>query len=199
MGRSTAIRYSVLRLSIKIPVWADQHDSEHFPGEIFALGMQYPKFNIPPVELKINPSVPPSKSSYIYIPFAWKNKARERISEMVPTGIIEKVSGDMKRDHCSSMLAVPKGTDDFRLVVDLRGPNCCIIREPHAMPTLDSILAELHGCEWFSTIDLSNAFFHIEIKKESRHFTNFSQATVFIVLNDCHLVSAMLLIFFNQQ
>lgn len=175
LGRSTAIRYSVLRLGRGIPVPATDHDSSSdiFPGEIFAIQKQYPKFKIAPVQLKIDPSVPPSRSSYTNIPFAWKSKARNRISEMEATGIIEKVTGDMKMDHCSSMLAVPKGTDDFRLVVDLRGPNRCIIREPHAMPTLDLILAELHGCEWFSTIDLSNAFFHIEIENNSRHVTNF--------------------------
>ncbi|XP_062538494.1 uncharacterized protein K02A2.6-like [Armigeres subalbatus] len=41
------------------------------------------------------------------------------------------------------------------------------------MPTLESILAKLNGATWFSTIDLANAFFHIELDKESRHLTNF--------------------------
>ncbi|XP_062538807.1 uncharacterized protein K02A2.6-like [Armigeres subalbatus] len=41
------------------------------------------------------------------------------------------------------------------------------------MPTLEQILAELDGAAWFSTIDITNAFFHIELHEESRHLTNF--------------------------
>ncbi|XP_062537680.1 uncharacterized protein LOC134206005 [Armigeres subalbatus] len=79
----------------------------------------------------------------------------------------------MDTTFCSSMLVVPKGKDDIRLVVDLRGPNRYIFRTPFAMPTLEKILAELNGAKWFSTIHLSNAFFHMELDEESRHLTNF--------------------------
>ncbi|KXJ72082.1 hypothetical protein RP20_CCG018979 [Aedes albopictus] len=41
------------------------------------------------------------------------------------------------------------------------------------MPTLEKILAELDGARWFSTIDLSNAFYHVELDRPSRHLTNF--------------------------
>lgn len=42
------------------------------------------------------------------------------------------------------------------------------------MPTLESILMELHVAQWFSTIDLTiMAFFHIELDESSRHLTNF--------------------------
>lgn len=87
--------------------------------------------------------------------------------------IIEPVSHEMDISFCSSMLAIPKGKDDIRLVIDLRGPNQYIIRTPFAMPTLEKILAELNGARWFSTIDLSNAFYHIELDRESRQLTNF--------------------------
>lgn len=60
-----------------------------------------------------------------------------------------------------------------RLVVDLRGPNKCIIRTPFKMPTLETILAKLHGASYFSTLDLSSAFFHVLLDEKSRHLTNF--------------------------
>ena len=41
------------------------------------------------------------------------------------------------------------------------------------MPTLEEILSDLHGAKWFSTIDLTSAFFHIQIAEQSRHLTNF--------------------------
>lgn len=58
-------------------------------------------------------------------------------------------------------------------MIDLRGPNQYILRTPFAMPTLEKILAELEGATWFTTIDLTNAFFHIELHENSRHLTNF--------------------------
>lgn len=89
------------------------------------------------------------------------------------SGIIEEVSDGMDRSFCSSLLVVPKGKDDIRLVIDLRGPNKCIYRTPFKMPTFDSILMELHGSTYFSTIDLTSAYFHVELDKDSRHLTNF--------------------------
>lgn len=87
-------------------------------------------------------------------------------------GIIEKVTESMDRSFCSSLLVVPKGKADIRLVIDLRGPNKCIFRTPFKMPTFESILMELHGAKFFST-DLSSAFYHVPLAEDSRHLTNF--------------------------
>lgn len=95
------------------------------------------------------------------------------IENCVSSGIIEEVNETMDRSFCSSLLAVPKGKDDIRLVIDLRGPNKCIYRTPFKMPTFESILMELHGSTYFSTIDLTSAYFHVELDEDSRHLTNF--------------------------
>lgn len=107
------------------------------------------------------------------IPQALKPLVEERLCQLELADIIERVTEEMDTSFCSSMLVVPKGKDDIRLVIDLRGPNRYVYRTPFAMPTLEGILAELNGASWFSTIDLSNAFFHIELDQESRLLTNF--------------------------
>ncbi|XP_055589592.1 uncharacterized protein K02A2.6-like [Uranotaenia lowii] len=66
-----------------------------------------------------------------------------------------------------------QGKNDIRLVIDLRGPNRYIHRTPFSMPTMESILSDLKGANLFSTIDLSNAYFHVELDESSRHLTNF--------------------------
>lgn len=180
MSRKMATKYSVLDIGWKVPLVKYKQDGtdsgfdrvysvkvNRTPGYIF------PKFNLPAVSLNIDTSVRPRRNTYTNIPYAWQEAAQERIELMESDGIIEKVTAEMDKSHCSAMLAVPKGADDFRLVVDLRSTNQCIIREPHKMPTLESILAELHGSKWFSTIDLSNAFYHVEICKADRYVTNF--------------------------
>ncbi|XP_055632915.1 uncharacterized protein K02A2.6-like [Toxorhynchites rutilus septentrionalis] len=102
-----------------------------------------------------------------------KHAVGQRLDELTAAGIIECVKEPMNTSFCSSMLVVPKGLSDFRLVIDLRGPNRYILRCPYAMPTLEKILAKLERANWFSTIDLSSAFFHIELHEDSRHLTNF--------------------------
>lgn len=181
LSRSTALRYNVLLLGVNVPLPNAKNPA--IIDHLYAIEENnldqttsskiFPKFMMPPVKIKLDLTVEPRRCSYTNIPFAWRAAAKNRLREMEEAGIIERVTGDMDRSHCSALLAVPKGISDFRLVVDLRGPNECVIREPHKMPTLDSILARLADSIWFSTIDLSNAFFHVELAEESRHITNF--------------------------
>lgn len=177
LGRRTALRYSVLQVGLHVPIigcFVNNLDRVG-PGELLAVtkNSEFPRFDVPPVRLAYDKSLPPSRNIFTSIPPAFKEEAERRIKELLSTGIIEKVTNDMDKSFCSSLLVVPKGKNDIRLVVDLRGPNRCIIRSPFRMPTLESILSELHGCCWFSTIDLSSAFHHVVLHEDSRHLTNF--------------------------
>lgn len=177
LGRATACRYSVLMLGLKVPI--NQHSTEQErilqAGEIGAIEASeaFPKFNVPPVKIYYDKTKPPCRNVFVNVPLAVKPLVEKRLQDLVSADIIERVTDGMDTSFCSSMLVVPKGKEDIRLVIDLRGPNRYIHRNPFAMPTLEKILAELDGATWFSTIDLSNAFFHIELDEESRHLTNF--------------------------
>lgn len=178
LGFNTAIRYSILNIGLNVPVRYDQLHSIQSDSYIAKIEQathceEFPKFNIPPVTLKYDTSKPPSRNVYTYVPVAFKELVKQKLNELLTSGIIEEVTPDMDRSFCSSLLVVPKGKDDIRLVIDLRGPNRSIHRTPFKMPTFESILMELHGAQWFSTIDLKNAFFHIELDENSRHLTNF--------------------------
>lgn len=176
LGRSTALRYSVLMLGFCVPVIeGDVQDDQGASSTLASLVISepFPKFNIAPVKINYDKSRPPCRNIFSNIPQAIKPLVEKRLKELIAADIIEPVCEGMDVSFCSSMLAIPKGKHDIRLVIDLRGPNQYIQRTPFAMPTLESIMAELHGAKWFSTIDLANAFFHIELDKESRHLTNF--------------------------
>lgn len=176
LGFNTAIRYSVLDIGLDVPI-RHQHlqvlQRESYYARAVSTVEEFPKFSIPPVSLKYNADMPPARIVYTHIPAAYKELTKQKLNYLLSCGIIEQVTTDMDRSFCSSLLVVPKGKDDVRLVIDLRGPNRCIYRTPFKMPTLESILMELHGATWFSTVDLTNAFFHIELDAGSRHLTNF--------------------------
>lgn len=167
----------MLQIGLNVPVvgGAPSVVEKLIPGEIFAVvsPTEFPKFNVSPVILSYDRTKPPSRIIFTHIPPAFKLETERRLNDLLMSGIIEQVSEGMDKSFCSSLLVVPKGKNDIRLVVDLRGPNKCIIRTPFRMPTLDEILGDLSEAKWFSTIDLTSAFFHVEIHENSRHLTNF--------------------------
>lgn len=173
LSRGTALRYSILQLGLSVPIRSESHFV--FPGEIHTLSVkqEFPKFNVPPVIINYDATMPPSRNIYTNIPPAFRLETERRLNDLLEAGIIERVTSEMDKSYCSSLLVVPKGKNDIRLVVDLRGPNKAIIRSPFKMPTLECIMTDLPNCKWFSTIDMTSAFFHIEIDASSRHLTNF--------------------------
>ncbi|XP_055523219.1 uncharacterized protein K02A2.6-like [Wyeomyia smithii] len=179
LGRATATRYSILLLGLKVPLinenlplqsWCETGDNEIATVQTDAI---FPRFNVPPVEIPYDKTRPPCRNVFMNIPIAVKPIVEKRLDQLLAANIIERVTDGMDTSFCSSMLAIPKGRDDIRLVIDLRGPNRYIQRSPFTMPTLEKILVDLDGAQWFSTIDLTNAFYHIELAENSRHLTNF--------------------------
>lgn len=148
LGYNTAVRYSLLAVGLKVPV--KENSDPEWRCEFSIYGVQgdsnraFPKFNIPAVKLSYDRFMPPSKNVYTHIPAAFKELTKQKLDELKETGIIEKVTKDMDKSFCSSLLVIPKGRSDIRLVVDLHGPNRCIYRTPFKMPNFASILLQLH-------------------------------------------------------
>lgn len=172
LGRETSLRYQVLRFGLDVTVDCSMLASVYVILESTKV-TQFPKFKIPPVRLFINTNVQPRRFTYTSIPLAFEALVKERIKDMEESGIIEELREGMNTSFCSALLVVPKGKKDVRLVVDLRGANKSIIREPHNMPSVDKVMASLFGNVKFSTIDLTNAFSHVVLEEGSRHITNF--------------------------
>lgn len=126
LGRATATRYSVLLLGLKCPLVHEQSLPRPLQRSDIATVWTkevFPKFNIPPVEIHYDKTRPPCRNIFMNIPIAVKPLVKERLDQLLSSNIIEQVKDGMDTSFCSSMLAIPKGKDDIRLVIDLRGPN----------------------------------------------------------------------------
>ncbi|XP_062535403.1 uncharacterized protein K02A2.6-like [Armigeres subalbatus] len=55
----------------------------------------------------------------------------------------------------------------------MRAPNRAIKREYFRLPLLEEMKVKLHGAKFFSKLDLTNAFYHLELHEESRDMTTF--------------------------
>ena len=137
LGRQTATRYSVLQLGLQVPVSLENSRFQLRNGREIATveaNETFPKFNISPIEISYDKTKPPCRNVFMNIPAAVKPLVETRLQHLLSANIIERVTEDMDTSFCSSMLVVPKGRDDIRLVIDLRGPNRYINRTPFSMP-----------------------------------------------------------------
>lgn len=141
---------------------------------------EFPKIPIEGVKFRVNESVTPKQIIRYNIPKAFEAATIKRLQEMEAKGIIERA--DKAQDNVTSvspLMLVPKGTNDFRIVVDYREVNKRIIREPYPMPNLERIWTEIPsagGKIFMTKLDLSDAFFHIELHEDVRHLTTFMTA-----------------------
>ena len=129
------------------------------------------------LELKPGAQLPQHKRIYYLAPT--ESQLMKSILEfMISNGTIEAASprGDnLDKFSCSSFL-VPRSDKNAigRLVVDYSLLNKCLKQEPPAIPTLDHILSELRGSSFYTNLDLSQAFYSIELHPDSREYTRFS-------------------------
>lgn len=131
----------------------------------------FPKMPGVKIRFSIDDTVPPVRNAYYNIPAAYREGARQRLEQMEARGIIERVT--TAPQWISGMSAVPKGKNDFRLVVNMRAPNKAIKREYFRLPLIDEMKVKLHGAKFFTKLDLSDAFYHLELSEESRELTTF--------------------------
>ena len=168
LGRATAIALKVLRLGPEINSCALKPQQTE-PAAPFPVvpGRQ--------VHFDIDPSITPTRNAYYNVPAAYREPAQKRLDEMQAQDIIEDVTEAPR--WISGMSLVPKGKNDFRLVVNMKGPNRAIKKPFYHLPTIDDMRVKLTGASIFSKLDLKNAFYHFELDTESRELTTFQTAT----------------------
>ncbi|MGL5565083.1 MAG: reverse transcriptase domain-containing protein, partial [Plesiomonas sp.] len=69
---------------------------------------------------------------------------------------------------------VPKKDGGLRPILDLRRLNLALRVSKFKMLTLKSILNQIRQGDWFVTIDLKDAYFHIQVVKKHTRFLRFA-------------------------
>lgn len=157
LGRKTSLEMKLLAIGLQV-------------NEISEGAKEFPSIPGPDIEFDIDETVIPTRQAYVNIPAAFRAPATARLRKMELEGIIEKVA---QSRWVSGLSAVPKGKNDFRLVVNMRGPNKAIVRQHHRMPTPEEIRTKLKGAKLFSKLDITSAFHHLKISERSSELTTF--------------------------
>ncbi|XP_055633382.1 uncharacterized protein K02A2.6-like [Toxorhynchites rutilus septentrionalis] len=140
-------------------------------NNINVLAEHFPKFPNVQVKLSIDKSVVPRKICYLKVPEALKEKVDAKILEMLRSDVIEPANGPA--EWISPMVVVPKGKDDIRLCINMRHPNKAIQREHFPLPIIETFLNKLRGATYFSKLDITSAYHHVELHPDSRSITTF--------------------------
>ena len=77
----------------------------------------------------------------------------------------------------SPILLVPKKDGGLRAVADLRKVNECVLPDSYTMPDTQELIDQLSGAKWFTSLDLSSAFWQLPLAEESRDCTAFMTKT----------------------
>ncbi|KMQ85024.1 hypothetical protein RF55_16716 [Lasius niger] len=73
----------------------------------------------------------------------------------------------------SPIVPIEKKNNDVRICVDMRQTNRAIVRERFSLPIIEEILDKVKGSQWFSTLDIKDAYHQIELEEKSREITTF--------------------------
>ncbi|GFW88991.1 retrovirus-related Pol polyprotein from transposon 17.6 [Trichonephila clavipes] len=111
----------------------------------------------------------PIKCPIYKIPFNLRNEFRRQITDLEKAGIISK-----SNSQYNTPALFVKQKEKWRLVLDFRKLNEITLTQDFVIPTLDDILHETSGSNYFSALDMKSAFNRIPLHFADRHKTAFS-------------------------
>ncbi len=95
---------------------------------------------------------------------------QQELSSLLLKGAIEEV---FSMDQNRSFL-VPKRDGGLCPTLDLRRQNYFLNRGKFRMLTLKNILSQVQEGDWFVTVDMKDAYFHIQVVQRYRKFLMFA-------------------------
>lgn len=105
--------------------------------------------------------------------FSEKQEVEKQIEQWLQEGIIEHSCSA----YSSPLVVCRKKNGDMRLCVDYRKLNKKTVKDKYPLPIIEEVLDNLSNSKVFTTLDLKNAFFHVEVEEHSRKYTSFRTDT----------------------
>ncbi|KAL0163783.1 hypothetical protein M9458_039536, partial [Cirrhinus mrigala] len=100
---------------------------------------------------------------------------RSEVLTLLGKGAIEMVHpAQSESGFYSRYFLVPKRDRGLRPILDLRLLNRALMRRPFKMLNLKQILSHIRPGDWFISLDLKDAYFHIQIAAHHRRFLRFA-------------------------
>lgn len=158
LGKETAKCLRVLKIGLPNP--------EHSVNVVVPMiKRSFPKMKNVQVRIPIDQDTTPVVQRARRPPIALLSRIEEKLEQLLATDIIEPVSGPSP--WVSPLVTIVKDNGDLRLCVDMRRPNQAIQREYHVMPTFEDFLPHFKSAQFFSRLDIKDAFHQVRILEEN--------------------------------
>ena len=164
LGIETAIALGVVKFANVVETEFSSKFPKLFSGEIGKANSE--------IELTIREDIEPIAQPYRRVAFAMMDKLEKHLQELVDLDIIEKVEGPTS--WVSPVVIVPKPNNKIRLCIDMRQANRAVVRHHYPVPTIDELLRDMNGAQYFSKIDLKMGFHQFVLSEKSRDITTFN-------------------------
>ncbi|KAL0157079.1 hypothetical protein M9458_048325, partial [Cirrhinus mrigala] len=100
---------------------------------------------------------------------------RSEVMNLLEKGAVKVVHpAQSESGFYSRYFLVPKKDGGLRPILDLRLLNRALMKRPFKMITLKQILLHICPGDWFFSLDLKDAYFHIQIAPHHRRFLRFA-------------------------
>ena len=106
------------------------------------------------------------------IPHSLKSRLQQSLEKNVRLGVLKKV--DQPTDWVSNLVIVEKKDGSLRLCLDPKDLNKAIKREHYKIPTMEEIASEFAGKRVFSTLDLKDGYWQVQLDEESSLLCTFN-------------------------
>lgn len=125
------------------------------------------------IKAKINTEGPPIKQRYYPLSPAKQQLMEAELDEMLRLGVVRPSSSPW----ASPVVMVTKKDGKPRFCLDSRKLNEVTVRDAYPLPNIQSILQNLNGARYISSIDLAKSYWQLEMEEES------CEKTAFVVPN----------------
>lgn len=100
------------------------------------------------------------------VPFALRDPVSQQLRAWQNAGVIVPV---LKSDWATPLMVVPKGDNTVRICGDYKmTENPCLRTDHYPLPVMEDLFVALHGCKYFTVLDLSTAYQQLQLHPDSQ-------------------------------
>ena len=117
------------------------------------------------MSLQLKPGAKPAFCKPRRIPFTVKHAVKDELERLVEKDVLERIN----YSECAApIVAVSKPNGAVRICGDFKALNLQLEVDQHPLATLDCIMERLQGGQYFSKIDLADAYLQLELEDDTK-------------------------------